>query len=116
MERYTNDRGIPCYRNAHKYSEFESGLFHKVEMTSDCGNRQWALHTDIGSLTVLDRMTGFGYRDVETGFRDMDGNFWLASGDIDVRYSGAQNLGDAIEWIKKRANNCIPKLSKESEQ
>lgn len=57
---------------------------------------------------MIDRMTGFGWRDVETGFRDKDGQFWLASGGLDVRYSGYKTIGEAIQWIKDRANTCIP--------
>jgi hypothetical protein len=76
-------------------------------------NHQWALHTDIGSLTVLDRMTGFGYRDVETAFRDPNGFFWLASGDQDVRFSGAVTLGEAIAWVKQRATSTYQSTRQE---
>lgn len=64
------------------------------------------LNTNLGRITVLNRMTGFGYRDTETGYRAPDGKFWLASGHCDVRTSGVTTLGEAIAWIKERANNC----------
>ena len=70
-------------------------------------DRQWALHTNLGSLTVLDRMTGFGWRDTETGYRDPDGKFWLASGMRDVRRSKAVTTQDAIDWVKRYANTCV---------
>lgn len=35
-----------------------------------------------------------------------EGKFWLASGNNDVRYSGAETVGEAIEWVKEQANNC----------
>jgi hypothetical protein len=55
-------------------------------------------------------MTGYGYgqRDTETGYRDSDGLFWLASGCCDVRESGCKTIGEAIEWVKARANTCNP--------
>jgi hypothetical protein len=107
MVKYTNDYGKECWKEATMDSEFSAGMFYEVpDMLDD--DQQWALHTDIGSLTVLDRMTGFGYRDIETGYRDMDGKFWLASGGYDVRRSGAETLGAAIEWVKRNANTCCP--------
>ena len=68
---------------------------------------QWALHTNLGSITVLDRMTGFGWRDVETGFRDPNGAFWLASGMMDVRKENLKTFKDAIQWIKDNSNTCV---------
>ena len=78
---------------------------------SNPGDKQKVLDTNIGSLTVLDRMTGFGngIRDIETGFRDEKNRFWLASGNIDVRESGSKTIGEAIEWVKSRANTCVPR-------
>jgi hypothetical protein len=106
MEKYINDSGKECYRQATPETPFNAELFHEV-LPSWESDIQLALHTDIGSLTVLDRLTGFGWRDVETGFRDMEGKFWLASGGIDVRDSGCKTLGEAIEYVKSHANNCI---------
>ncbi len=108
MEKYTNDHGKECYRNATNESDFYFDLFHKVDHHFE-SDEQHALHTNLGSLTVLDRMTGFGHRDTETGYRDMDGNFWLASGMIDVRYSGCKTLGEAIAFVKNNANTVKPR-------
>jgi hypothetical protein len=111
MQKYINDSGKEAYSGVTVETPFSKELFHRVRMPEHDGlysDNQWALHTNLGSLTVLDRMTGFGYRDVETGYRDMAGKFWLASGDFDVRYSGALTLGEAIQWVKTRANNCNP--------
>ena len=64
---------------------------------------------DGGRITVLDRMTGYGngIRDVESGYRNKDGKFWLASGGFDVRSNADFTATQAIEWIKKNANTCI---------
>ena len=106
-ENYINSCGIKCYRNISANSEFSIDMFQSIpnELRDD---EQWALHTDIGSLTVMDRRTGYGWRDVETGFRDIGGKFWLASSDCDVRSSGCKTIGEAIEWVKQRANTCAP--------
>jgi len=83
--------------------------FHLVPETREESdydkNIQYALHTNLGTITVLDRRTGFGYRDIETGFRT--DKFWLASGNYDVRNSGVGTISEAIDWIKKHANNCV---------
>ena len=89
MEKYTNEYGKECFRGATRDTILNRLQFHEVkgQMEED---RQWALHTNIGSLTVLDRMTGYsgydgyGVRDTESGYRAPDGKFWLASGDCDV--------------------------------
>ena len=71
-----------------------------------------ALHTNIGSITVLDRMTGFsgidgfGVRDTETGYRTPEGEFYLASGNYDVRRQNFKTIGEAIVWIIDNANTC----------
>lgn len=64
---------------------------------------------DGGRITVLDRMTGYGngIRDIESGYRNKDGKFWLASGNFDVRRNVDFTVKQAIEWIKKNANTCI---------
>jgi len=62
---------------------------------------------EIGRFTVLDRMIGFGHRDIETGFKDLNGKFWLASGDFDVRDHPDFTFQEAVDWVKKNANNCI---------
>lgn len=88
-------------------SAFSKEMFSEVDMGWLDGDKQIALHTNLGSLTVLDRMTGFGWRDVETGYRDPNGEFWLASGNQDVTKSGVKTIGEAIKWVKERANICI---------
>ena len=69
---------------------------------------QIAHHAEWGSITVLDRMTGFGWRDVETGFRDPDGLFWLASGNFNITDFPDLSISEAILTIKQNANTCIP--------
>lgn len=68
-----------------------------------------AMLPDGGRLTVLDRLTGYGggIRDVETGYRDADGKFWLASGGNDIREVGWLSVDQAVEWVKTRANTCV---------
>ena len=45
--------------------------------------------------------------DVESGFRDAEGKFWLASGMCDVRSAAeVETVADAIEWAKAHSNNC----------
>jgi hypothetical protein len=98
------ESGKPFWVGTTLDTHFDPSMLEPVPDQFDT-NRQWALHTDIGSLTVLDRMTGFGYRDVETGFRDPNGQFWLSSGHQDVRLSGATTLGEAIAWVKQRSTS-----------
>lgn len=105
ITKYTNDYGKEVYSGVTLETPFDPDLFIPAHAVED--DHQLALHTNIGSITVLDRMTGFGWRDVETGYRDLEGKFWLASGDIDVRYSDCKTFGESIEWIKARANNCV---------
>ena len=58
----------------------------------------------LGIFTVLDRMTGYGYQDVETAWRDSpDGTFYLASGNVDIRKHPELTLPEAITYILKRA-------------
>ncbi len=116
MKKYTNKAGKECYKGVRLNSKFSADLFHRVFRDGYGDDKSWALHTNHGSLTVLDRMTGFGHRDVETGFREPHkGNrnkrprFWLASGNRDVRNSGCKTIGEAIDWVKERANSCVPK-------
>lgn len=106
MEKYINDFGKECYRGVSEDTPFTELDFHEVPDQID-EDRQFVLHTDLGSLSVLNRMTGFGHRDVETGYRAPDGLFWLASGHLDVRTCGAKTIGEAIQWIKDHANNCV---------
>lgn len=105
MGKYINDHGKECYKGVTADTEMSALEFHRV-LPSSKDDVQYALHTNLGTLTVLDRMTGLGYRDTETGFRAPDGLFWLASGNYDVRESRLGTISDAIEWVKKHANNC----------
>ena len=61
---------------------------------------------DSGRITVLDRMTGFGYRDIETGYKDKDRLFWLASGNFDIREYPQYSIEEAIELIKVNATSA----------
>lgn len=70
---------------------------------------------DGSHITVLDRLTGYGYnvRDIETGFREarngrksMQTPFWLVSGNFDIRDKEGITISEAIEIIKKNANAC----------
>jgi hypothetical protein len=63
---------------------------------------------DGGRISVLDRMTGFGWRDVETGYRCPSGQFWLASGGYDIRNHLHELNSDEemVQWIIERANTC----------
>jgi len=105
-----NEHGKECWKEANLNDPFSPNLFHRVERREVPENQQKAFHSNLGSLTVLDRLTGYGFgiRDVETGYRDPDGEFWLASGDCDVLSSEVETIGEAIEWVKKMANTCIP--------
>jgi len=107
IEGYTNETGQPCFRGVELSTEFSVDLFHKPKHQED-DRENFALHTNLGSLTVVDRMTGFGWRDIESGYRDADGKFWLASGGVDVRRSGSKTIGDAINYVMARANTCVP--------
>ena len=88
-------------------SPFNREMFTEVSKSWTGNDKQIALHSNLGSLTVLDRLTGFGWRDVESGYRDPNGEFWLASGNQDVTMSSVKTIGEAIEWVKERANTCI---------
>ena len=113
MEKYINKYGKECYRGADKDSLFSAELFHKSEHQFET-DVALALHTNLGSLTVVDRMTGYGrgIRDTESGFRNVEGDFWLAAGMQDVRESDAKTLGEAIDWVKSHANTCRPAPTK----
>lgn len=91
---------------------FDAKYFLDVDMGLNTTDFQKACHTSaLGSITVLDRLTGYeGYvRDIETGYRDLHGEFWLASGNFNILEQGCKTFGEAIALIKKNANNCIGK-------
>lgn len=64
-------------------------------------------NTELGEITVLDRMTGWGMRDTETGYRSPDDKFWLASCMFDIRNYPDLEFEQAIEKIKEYANTCV---------
>ena len=106
MEKYTNEYGKECFRGVEPHTYIDVGDFHSVPNQLD-DDSQWVLHTNLGSLTVVRRLTGFGWWDTETGYRDVNGKFWLASGGYDVRDSGAKTMQEMIDWVKDRANTCV---------
>lgn len=114
MKKYINMFNKECYHGVDQCSPFSGELFHMPKYQYE-DDKSYALHTNLGSLTVLDRVTGFigSPRDIETGYRDKNGNFWLASGGYDVRKSGCKTMGEAIKWVKDRANTCVPEVSYE---
>lgn len=80
----------------------------KEEKRCDREDTLYIAHTDLGRITVLDRITGWGggLRDIETGYKDKDGRFWLASCAFDIRRFPELSLDEAVELIKKEANTC----------
>lgn len=81
----------------------------KKESRMDGEDFIFTAHTELGRFTVLDRLTGLGdgYRDTETGFKDKEGKFWLASGMFDIRVFPELTLPEAVTFIKEEANTCI---------
>jgi len=64
---------------------------------------------DIGTFTVLSRLTGWcegRYYCTETGFRDTNGKFWLATS-FDIRNFPDDTIEEAVKRIKASANACI---------
>ena len=86
-----------------------SDLKFNSDELRDGGDFLYSCHIDEGMITVLDRLTGYigGVRDIETGFRDNSGKFWLSSGGFDIRYYSDLDIDNAIALIKKRANTCV---------
>lgn len=107
MKCEINSAGKPVWSGVSVDSPFSAALFYNVDMGDYArDNSQMAFHSNLGSITVLHRMTGFGYMDTESGYRDPDGKFWLASGMINVAMSGSNTVGEAIDFIKSSANTC----------
>ena len=104
--KYTNEHNNEVWRNVMGCTPMVLLSFHECDNNLP-GDRQWALFTDLGNITVVDRMTGFGWRDVETGYRDMSGKFWLASGGYDARKCGLETFAEVVEWVKLNANTCV---------
>lgn len=111
IEKYINEYKKECYLGIELTTPFNKDFFHDINLNYE-NDIQFAFHSELGIITVLDRMTGFGngIRDIETGYRDKNNNFWLASGNFDVRHQDCKTFGDAIELIKLCANTCIPEL------
>jgi len=89
---------------------FIKQLVWKEEKRCNGEDTIFIAYTDIGRFTVLDRLTGYGegnYRDIETGYKDNEGKFWLASGQFDIRKYPDTTIIKASEYIKKLANTCI---------
>jgi len=108
VEKYTNEYDKECYKGVTENSPFSADLFHYPEwQPKDYGEYSLAFHSELGSITVLSRMTGFGYMDIETGYRTTDGKFWLASAGFDIRDKNVKTVGEAIELIKLNANACV---------
>lgn len=76
--------------------------------TDYADNTLYVARTDIGRFTVLDRETGysFGSRDIETGYKDTEGKFWLVSGMFDIRDYPEMSVEEAIRTIKCCSNTC----------
>ena len=74
-------------------------------------NILWINRNDHGIISILDRLTGWGkdgnIRDIETGYRDKNDYFWLASGNFDIRNYPELSIEEAIQKIKDNANTCI---------
>lgn len=108
MEQYINEFGRTVWKDVALDDAFSKELFCTVyEGTDYCETSQWAFHSNLGSLTVIDQNRGYGHHDMETGYRDPDGKFWCARDGYDVRWSGVDTIGEAIEWVKARANVCV---------
>lgn len=89
-------------------SPFNPDLFQEREM-SDKREKNHIFYCNLGTFTVLKRITGLGSYDTETAWRDLENNFWLAMGDFDVRFSKAKTIGEAIAWLKANAGIHVPK-------
>lgn len=81
-----------------------------TETTQSDSDILWTHRSEYGIISVLDRLTGWGQgniRDIETGYRDKDNKFWLASGRFDIRNFPELSIEDAIQKIKDNANTCV---------
>jgi len=79
-----------------------------IESTQNDTNTVSRAKCDIGTFTVLNRLTGWcegRYYCTETGFRDTDGKFWLAAS-FDIRNFPDDTIEEAVERIKTSANVC----------
>lgn len=84
-------------------------IFKPAELNDSDNYLEYCYLNDFERITVLDRLTGFsgGIRDRETGYKDKDGKFWLASGGFDIRDYPDLTIEEAIEKIKVNSNTCV---------
>lgn len=95
---------ILIYEDIMKIKDIEWEEWHKNEDNYLLG----FVLLDGGQISILDRMTGYGFRDIETGYKDKNKNFWLASGDFDIRKFSDLSIDEAINKIK--VNACVEDL------
>lgn len=85
-------------------------LVFEKELRCEGEDKLFYVYTHYGRITVLDRLTGWGdgnIRDIETGYTNNEGKFWLASGDFDIRRFPEMTIEEAISKIKEEANTCV---------
>lgn len=94
-----------------KLDELLCNFSDKWEKESMCEGKDiiYRLNCENHKFTVLDRLTGWGggVRDIETGYKDPKGKFWLASGNFDIREFKDLTINDAIKKIKEFSNTCV---------
>lgn len=73
MIKHTNGSGKQWFTEVEPTDILAEDLFQVVEDTYE--DYQVAFHCNLGSITVLDRLTGFGWRDAETGYRSPTEDF-----------------------------------------
>ena len=83
-------------------------IFKPSELNNSDNYLEYCYLNDFERITVLDRLTGYsgGIRDIETGYKDKDGKFWLASGGFDIRDYPELTIRGAINKIKINSNTC----------
>ena len=82
---------------------------HETWGEEDGGNHlSFTCIDGVGRLSVLDRLTGYGYgiRDTETGFLNTGDKFWLVSGMFDIRNYPDLTIEEAVAKVKLHANTC----------
>lgn len=83
-----------------------------ISGTEEGGDRLYSAYTELGRITILNRLTGWGdgdVRDTETGYKDTHNEFWLASGGFDIRDFPELTVEEAVVFIKKSATVCVGK-------
>lgn len=108
MIGYKSKRGDTQYKGVLLTDTFSNNMLHPFRYNPP-DQTGVAFHSNLGSITVLDRLTGYGggVRDVESGYRSEEGLFWLASGGVDIRSMEGCTIGEVIQYIKDNANTCI---------